>query len=144
MVNDMLAMNATQVRNEWSAVVDAVIREKPQFIKRTRDYMLLSNVDTLERLLVAYSFHAAVFVEEDDSVTMSLDEIDLTENGEDERSARLKMANAILEYALDYYNDFAYWARGNREAHLPYVFKALILNDVEKIGGLIECRPGES
>lgn len=140
----MLAMNATQVRNEWSTVVDAVIREKPQFIKRTRDYMILSNIDTLESLLVAYSFHAEVFVEDDGSVTLSLDEIDLVENGVDEYEAKIKLAKSILEYAEDYYSEFAYWSRGNRKAHIPYVFKTLILNDVEKIGGLIECRHGGS
>ena len=144
MVIDMLAMNSTQARNEWSTVVDSVIREKPQFIKRTRDYVMLSNMDTLESLLTAYSFHATVFSEDDGSVTISLDEIDLAENGADEHQAHAKLARAILEYAEDYYSDFTYWARGNRKAHIPYVFKALLLNDVEKIGGLIECRHGES
>ena len=143
-MNDMFAMNATQARSEWSTVVDTVIREKPQFIRRTRDYMMLSNLDTLESLLAAYSFHAVASVEDDGSVTLSLDEIDLVENGVDEHEAHLKLAKAILEYAEDYYKDFSYWSRGNRKAHLPYVFKALILNDVEKIGGLIECRRGES
>ena len=140
----MFAMNATQARNEWSTVVDTVIREKPQFIKRTRDYMMLSNMDTLEELLAIYSFHAEVFFEDDGSVTISLDEIDLVENGVDEHEAHLKLAKAILEYAEDYYKEFAYWSRGSRKAHIPYVFKALIINDVEKIGGLIECRHGES
>jgi hypothetical protein len=140
----MFTMNATQARNEWSSVVDTVIREKPQFIKRTRDYMILSNIDTFESFLAAYSFHAKVFAEDDGSVTLSLDEIDLAENGVDEHEAKIKLAKAIHEYAEDYYDDFAYWSRGNRKAHLPYVFRALILNDVEKIGGLIECRHGES
>ena len=140
----MFAINATQARNEWSTVVDTVIREKPQFIKRTRDYMVLSNLDTLEILLAAYTFHADVFIETDGSVTMSLEEIDLVENGADEDEARHNLAKAILEYAEDYYSDFAYWARGDRKVHLPYVFKALILNDVKKIGGLIKCRHGKT
>lgn len=144
MVIEMLAMNATQARNEWSTVVDAAVREKPQFIKRTRDYMILSNLETLEVMLSAYSFHAQTFTEEDGSITISLDELDLAENGADESEARHKLASAMLEYAVEYYKDFAYWARGNRKAHLPYVFKALILDDVEKIGGLIECHHGES
>lgn len=139
----MLVMNATQVRSEWSTVVDKVIREKPQFIKRTRDYMFLSDVGLLNELLSAYNFHATVFDEENGSTTISLNEIDLVENGENEQDAVLKLAEAILEYSKDYYNDFSYWARGDRSAHKPYVFKALILNDIEKIGGLIKCRRGE-
>ena len=139
----MLAISSTSVRNEWSSVVDSVIREKPTFIKRTRDYMFLSDLDVLENLLSAYSFHAEALIEEDGSVTLSLDEIDLVENANDMPSAISKLADSILEYSEDYYKDFTYWARGSRRSQMPYVFKALILNDVERIGGLIECRHGE-
>ena len=143
MVSELIAMSATQVRNEWSAVVDSVIREKPQFIKRTRDYMFLSDVNVLENLLSAYTFHAEVFPEDDGSITMTLNEIDLVENGADEKDALSKMSRAVLEYSEDYYNDFSYWSRGDRKVHLPYIIKALILNDPDKIGGLIKCRRGE-
>ena len=139
----MLTINATEVRNEWSSVVDSVIREKPTFIKRTRDYMLLSDIGTIENFLDAYKFTANKYIEEDGSVTLGLVEIDLAENGKDEQDAIKKMAQAILEYAEDFYNEFSYWARGNRKSHIPYVFKALILNDIEKIGRLITCRLGK-
>jgi hypothetical protein len=139
----MLVLNATDVRKEWSLVIDSVIREKPKFIKRTRDTLFLTDLSVLESLLSAYSFTADKYIEEDGSVTLSLIEFDLVENGENEPEALRKLAAAILEYAEDYYDDSAFWVRGARKAHLPYVFKALILNDVEKIGGLIECRLGE-
>jgi len=140
----MIAINATQARKEWSAVVDSVIRDKPRFIKRTRDYMLLTDVGVLDELLSVYTFHAEILKENDGSVTISLDAIDLVENGADEREAVHKLSLAILEYSEDYYNDYAYWARGERKMHLPYVLKALIINDAEKIGGLIECRHGKT
>ena len=139
----MIAINATQARKEWSSVVDSVIRDKPCFIKRTRDYMLLTDVMVLDELLSVYTFHAEILKENDGSITISLDAIDLVENGVDEREAVHKLSCAILEYSEDYYKDYAYWARGERKRHLPYVLKALILNDAEKIGGLIECRHGE-
>ena len=139
----MKAMNSTQVRSEWSSVVDSVVREKPILIKRTRDRMLLANVGLLSELLEVYTFHATLYDEKDGSVTISLDEIDIVENGKDEQDAKLKLAKSILDYSEDYYNDFTYWSRGNRKAHTPYIFKALILGDIETIGGLIECRHGE-
>ena len=139
----MLAMNSTQVRSEWSSVVDSVVREKPILIKRTRDRMFLSNVGFLCELLEVYSFHAALYVEKDGSVTISLDEIDLVENGKDEQDAKLRLAKSILDYSEGYYNDFTYWSRGNRKTHTPYVIKALIIGDVETIGGLISCRHGK-
>ena len=139
----MLSINATQVRNEWSAVVDSVIREKPVLIKRTRDRMILSDIRFFSELLSVYTFHAKLFTEDNGSVTVSLDEIDLVENGMTENDAKQKLAQAILEYSEDYYNDFTFWSRGDRKAHIPYVFKALLLNDVNQIGGILECRHGE-
>ena len=139
----MLTINATQARNEWSTVVDTAIREKPQFIKRTRDKMILADINLFSELLSAYTFSANVYVEDNGTVTLSLNEIDLIENGENEQEALIKLATSILDYAEDYYADFSYWSRGNREAHKPYIFKALILNDIKKIGGLIECHRGE-
>jgi len=140
----MLTINATDVRNNWSAVAESVIREKPKFIKKTRDHMFLSNISVLEDLLAAYTFSADEFHEEDGSITLSLNEMDLIENGLDRQDAVTKLAKSILEYSEDYYKDFPYWARGNRRPHMPYVFKSLIMNDVELIGGLITCHPGKS
>jgi hypothetical protein len=141
---DMFAVNATTVRNEWSAIVESVVREKPKFIKRTRDYLFLSDIAVIEGMLSAYSFHAVIVSEDDGSVTLALDEIDLLENAADLAVAVSQMAASILEYANDYYNDFTYWSRGDRKNHIPYVFKALIFNDAKKIEGLIECRRGGS
>ena len=39
----MMTINATEVRKEWSSVVDGVIRERPILIKRTRDKIWLSD-----------------------------------------------------------------------------------------------------
>ena len=140
----MTTVSATQVRKEWSAVVDSVIRDKPKFIKRTRDYMFLSDITVLENLLSAYTYHAKSFTEDDGSITVALDEIDLAENGADLNDALQKLAHAILEYSEDYYKEFAYWSAGAGKSHLPYVFKALILNDEEKIRSLIKCRRGKN
>jgi len=140
----MVAINATTARNEWSSLVESVIREKPAIIKRTRDYLFFSNMNVLENILAAYSFNAQTLIENDGSVTISLDEFDLVENASDIQSAIFKLSKAILEYSEDYYKEFAFWSRGDRKAHIPYVFKALILSDVNKIGSLIKCRRGKN
>ena len=137
-------MNATDVRRDWSAVVDNTVRTKPQFIKRTRDYIFLSDLRFMEELLKGYSYSALRMDEEDGAVTLALNEIDLVENGRDEAEAREKLAKAILEYAEDYYNDFSYWSSApNRRAHIPYVFKALFIGDIHKIGDSIQCQAGK-
>lgn len=142
---DVLAMNATDVRKEWSSVVDSVVRDKPTFIKRTRDKMWLSNLDTMKDILEAYRFTAERFIEDDGSVTLSLNEIDLVANAPSENEARILLAQDIIEYAVEYYENYSFYNKApNRKKHVPYIFKALIIDDVNKIGEGILCRDGKS
>lgn len=141
----MLMEQATNVRKQWSSVCDSVIHDKPKFIKRTRDKMWFSNLDTIYEILQAYQFSAVKYIEEDQSVTLSLNEIDLVENGRDEQEARSNLGKAILEYSLDYYNEYEFYSHSpNRKGHIPYIFKALIIDDPEKIGDMVQCRDGKN
>lgn len=138
-------MNATDVRKEWSSVVDGVVRDKPKFIKRTRDIMWFSNLDIMAEILSAYQFTAERFTEEDNSITLSLNEIDLIENAPTEAEARELLAAAIMEYSQDYYNDYNYYSNSsNRKKHIPYVFKALVLDDVKELEESIICQDGKN
>ncbi|MCM1267534.1 MAG: hypothetical protein NC302_06485 [Bacteroidales bacterium] len=141
----MLMEQATAVRKEWSAVCDSVIHEKPKFIKRTRDKMWFSNLETMSEILQAYQFTALKYREDDGSVTLSLNEIDLVENGKNEQEARLKLGQAILEYSFEYYNEYEIYSRSpNRKGHIPYIFKALIVDDPQKIGDMLQCQNGKN
>lgn len=141
----MFTMNATDVRRDWSTVIENAIREKPQFIKRTRDHMVLTDVKLLESLLSAYTFSANKYIEEDGSLTLSLNELDLSENAKTEEDAKHLLGNAILEYAEDFYSEFSLWSSApNRKLHVPYILKALIIDDAKKIGDMIECQAGKN
>ena len=114
---DILTAKATDVRKDWSTICDSVIHDKPRFIKRTRDRMWFSSLDTLTEILEAYSFTAKKFIESDGSVTLSLNEIDLIENGIDEVAARLALGNAILNYSFEYYKEYSFYSHSpNRKA----------------------------
>lgn len=140
---EMLMEQATTVRKEWSTVCDSVIHQKPKFIKRTRDKMWFSNLETISEILQVYEFTAVKYMEEDGSVTLSLNEMDIIENGKDEREARLNMGRAVLEYAMDYYDEYEMYSHSpNRKKHIPYIFKALIIDDSEKIGDMLQCQNG--
>lgn len=142
---DMLMEKATDVRKDWSSICDSVIHDKPKFIKRTRDKMWFSNLDTMAEILEAYLFTAKRFIEEDGSVTLSLNEIDLIENGSDDSSVRYALGHAILEYSMEYYNDYAFYSRSpNRKGHVPYIFKALIMDNPQQIGESILCQDGKN
>lgn len=141
----MMVQQATNVRKEWSSFCDTVIHKKPQFIKRTRDKMWFSNMETMIDILEAYQFTAVKYVEDDGSITLSLNEIDLVENGENESEARLCLARSILEYSIDFYNDYEVYSHSpNRKKHIPYIFKALILESPEKIGDILQCQDGKN
>lgn len=144
-MTDMLMEQAINVRKEWSSVCDSVIHQKPKLIKRTRDKMWFSNLETILEILEAYSFTAIKYIEEDGSVTLSLNEIDLVENGADEKAARFKLAKSILEYSFDYYNEYEIYSHSpNRKKHIPYIFKALIIDSPEKLGDMLQCQDGKN
>lgn len=58
--------------------------------------MWFSNLKTMDEILKAYKFTAQRFVEEDGSITLSLNEIDLIENGENEQTARFNLGKGWL------------------------------------------------
>ncbi len=132
--------SATEVRKEWSAFFDKAMRVEPVFIKRTRDVAVLTNLKFIDSLLEKYSFECTEYQEDDGTITLSANDLDLVENGATEADAKDKMAASILEYATEFYNEFEYWGSApNRQSHIPYVFKALLLNDTRKIGEQIHA-----
>ena len=142
---DMIMKQATTVRKEWSAFCDSVTREKPIFIKRTRDKMWFSDLETMYEILQVYQFTVMRYPEKDGSITLSLNEIDLVENGKDEAEARLNLGKSILEYSMDYYNEYEIYSHSpNRKGHIPYIFKALIIDDPQKIGDMLQCQDGKN
>lgn len=146
MENDIFKFeSATEVRKEWSLFFDRAVREKPVFIKRTRDNAVLADIDFVNILLEQYTFDCTKYIEEDGTITLSADLLDIVENGNDEKEVKIKMAESILEYAEDFYAEYDLWSNAsNRKSHIPYVFKALLLNDISRIGDFIRCRNGKS
>ena len=139
----MEPISATDVRKNWSMTLDSVVRERPAYIKRTRDSIALIDVKTLSYILEGYKFSAEMFVEKDGSVTLSADYLDLVVNEKDKKQAKLSLAKDIKEYADDYYENYAVWSVSpNRKSHIPYILKALSLSIDEISEGLV-CRNGK-
>ena len=137
-MKNMVKINSVDTEKEWNTVVDKAIRLKPQFIQIKKWNLMLIDFKTMDELLKAYKFTANKFIEEDNSVSLSLNEIDIVENAETEETAKLKLAESILIYANDYYKEFKFWnSSANRKEHLAYIFKALIINDINKIADII-------
>jgi hypothetical protein len=90
--------------------VEKDVRKKPLFIRRKGDYMILTDINLPEKLPADYHFTAKRFTEDDGSVTLLLNEIDLAENAGTEDGARQLSGRAIKEHADDFHNEFDIWS----------------------------------
>lgn len=141
----MLTMSATEVRKDWSRVLDSVTRRRPAFIKRTHDNVVLASTESLSAMLSDVRYEATVFREDDGSITLSLDALDLVVNENSLESAKKSLVNDIEEYAEEYYANYeSYSISPNRRAHLPYVMKALIADSSKELEDAIECHVGKN
>ena len=137
--------NATDIRKNWSETVDRVVREKPVFAKRTRDTIMISDTHLISYLLTPYFFTAQEIYEDDGTLTLSLNELDLIANGPTKQEAISNLANDILEYSIEFYDEFDYWSSAsNRQKHIPYILKAIILGNTKAIGDVIICQNGQN
>jgi hypothetical protein len=138
---EMFALNASEVRREWGGFIDSVVREKPKIIKRSRDYIFATSLDQFKVILKAYSFTASLFVEENGSITASLNEIDIITNGSNADEALAKAAEELKDYAEEYYTEFEYWySAPNRKPHLPYVLNVLCQGNIEGVKSIIDAK----
>ena len=144
-MNAMLTMSATEVRKDWSRVLDSVTRRRPAFIKRTHDSVVLASTESLSAMLSDVRYETTILQEDDGSITLSLDALDLVVNEQSLESAKKSLANDIEEYAEEYYANYeSYSVSPNRRAHLPYVMKALIADSPKELEDAIECHAGKN
>ena len=140
----MLAVNATEVRKNWSSCLDEV-RKKPIFIKRTHDFSALMDVECVNLLLGDVKLEYSKITEEDGSVVISGENIDIVSSGATEQEAVDAFVNDIIEYAQEFYEEFDFWSSAkNRKAHIPIVLKVLISNNKKEVEEMLECQNGRS
>lgn len=63
----MLTVNATDVRKDFGRYIDKIVRSKPIFIKRSRDYFMGISIDMAKELIKDVVFSADKYVEDDGS-----------------------------------------------------------------------------
>ena len=138
--------SATEARKDFSSMLDKAVFDRPQFIQRTRDHILVIGESILEMALANNSLHVDILECDDKTFIATLDEIeDLIATGDSRETAIEDMSRTILEYAKEYYNEFGLYSRApNRKQHLPYVMRALTLGTPEKVKEMLLCQTGKN
>lgn len=133
-------LNATDVRKHWSQFNDDVVREGPKFVKRNRDRWAALSSDHLRAAFAHFTFEANFLSEEDGTVTVTLNDFDIVENGDTEEEALGLVVDELIEYAHEYQDNFnLYFNSPNRRDHFPYIMNVLIQEDDEEVKSLINA-----
>ena len=144
MLAEQYYQNASEVRKNWSMTIDSVVHERPAFINRTHDRIMMMDEAVLSGILDTFKYHVTIEKEDDGSLTGYEEELQLVENADTHDALLLKMASAMKDYALDYYSQFNYWSKApNRVSHIPYVIK-LLTSDERKVLEDMVCRDGKN
>lgn len=144
MINVTTMLNATDVRKHWGQFNDDVVRDSPKFVKRNRDKWAALSLDHLKVAFSHFHFIVKYLQEEDGTITATLDNFDIIENGDNEEEALDLVVDELIEYANEYQSDFnVYFNSPNRRDQFPYIMNVLAQNDTEDVKGLIRCQAGE-
>ena len=138
-------MSSTDVRKNWSEVMDTVVRQKPIFVKRNRDILTVLSMEQLDLILDSFRFTLQVITEEDGSYTGIVEQLDLLGNAESEQSLIEQLTIDVIEYSEEYMNNFnMYYHSPNRRDHFPYIYKVAAQgDDIKKVRGLFEINVKE-
>ena len=83
-------------------------------------------------------FRVTVYTEDDGSITLSMDDMDLVVNAPSKEAAIKALRRDIVEYAEQYHKEFAaYSAAPNRAAHAPLVKEILTATPQELRDALV-------
>ena len=130
------------IHNEWSEVMGSEVCDRPVFVQRAHDDVIVLSLPMFNSLFSSLKFNVSLFTESDGSVTGVVDGLDLVENAETKEGCIAALLAAMRDYAQDFYNDFKFWASAsNRKDHIPYVLKILSGSDAQLREDII-CRDG--
>lgn len=141
----MLSVNSTKVRKDFGGYIDTIVRRKPIFIKRSRDYIMGISIDMAKELVKDITFQYERFVEKDGSITLSLVDFDIVVNADKENDSIDLLIKELREYAEDYYNEIEYWSSDkNRKNQFPGILKVLMSNREDELKETFLCLIGKN
>jgi len=117
----------------WHRCLPAVVR------RRQAEEVLLLRRDLVGEVLKAYRLRPEVLPEEDGSVTLAVDELELAVNAPTLEGAVKELARELKLYARDYLERLPLFLNApNRRGHFPYMLRVWLCETDEEIEGLLE------
>ena len=134
-------LNATDVRANFGGFIDTIVREKPQAVKRNRDVIMAFSKQQMKELLAVYELTFEYEQDEDGRYVGSIEQIeDIVADGESLDQLRYELARHLVEYALDYENNYSqFYNSPNRHKHAPYILRVLMEDDVESVARMFHA-----
>ena len=126
----------TEARNQFSTLYDSVFNSfNPTIIKRKQtEQVALLRVDLLKIVLEAYKLTPEVIEEDDGSITLALDSLELYANNSTKDLATKDLIEELKIYAQDYMDrSQLFFHSPNRKPHFPYVLKTLLCDNDQEI-----------
>lgn len=138
----MLAeLNITKARQNLSSLYDQVYNTyEPKIIKRKQtEEILLLRVDLQKMLLSNFKLKPEVINEDDGSVTLALDQLDIYVNSISLEDAISELIDDLKHYAQDFMKRSQLFLNApNRKSHFPYILRILLCDSDEELRDLLE------
>jgi hypothetical protein len=137
----LVEVQFSAARNSLKEVFDTVwYRSLPAIVKRRRiEEILLIRRDLQQDILRVYKFKPEVLPEDDGSVTLALDELDLAVNAPTIEEAVEDLVREIKFYAEEYRERPQLFLNTPiRKEHFPYILRAWLCESDQEIKSLLE------
>ena len=134
-------LNLTDARKSFSSLYDEVFNAfKPTIVKRKKsEEILLLRVDLQKMLLSTFSLQPEILVEDDNTVTLTINELDIYANANTKEEAINELVIDLKQYAQDYIHRSQLFLHSpNRRQHFPYVLRIILCDTDDEIRDLLE------
>lgn len=134
-------LNLTDARKEFSSLYNQVFNMyQPAIITRKKsEEVMVLRVDQQKMLLTNYSLRPEVIQEEDNTITLALDDLELYSNGSNLDEAVNDLIEDLKIYASDYLQRSQLFLNApNRKSHFPFILRVLLCESDEEIRQLLE------
>lgn len=131
----------TDARKEFTSMYNEVFNSyKPVIIKRKQtEEVLVLRTDLQKMLLSNFILKPEILHEEDGSVTLALDILEIYVNGETLEKAIIELVQDLKNYAQDFIDRSQLFMNApNRKSHFPYVLRILLCENDEEIRSFLE------